>query len=99
MITSRFKGLDLVNSVPEDLWTEVCYILQEVANKTIPKKNKTVKCLSEEALQIKRREKNGERERYIQLNTEFQTTARRDKKAFFNEQCLIREENNKNRED
>ena len=99
MITSRFKGLDLVNSVPEDLWTEVCYILQEVANKTIPQKNKKVKWLSEEALQMKGREKNGERERYIQLNTEFQKIARRDKKAFFNEQCLIIEENNKNRKD
>ena len=52
VITNRFKGLDLVNSVPEDLWTEVCNIVQEVANKTTPKKNKKVKWLSEEALQI-----------------------------------------------
>ena len=71
-ITNRFKGLDLVNSVPEELWTEVSNIVQ--ANKTIPKKNKSKKAkwLAEEALQIveKRREvkSKGKRERYIQLN-------------------------------
>ena len=103
MITNRFKGLDLVNSVPEDLWTEVCNIVQEVANKTTPKKNKKVKWLSEEALQIagegREVKSNGERGKYIQLNTEFQKIARRDKKAFFNEQCLLIEENNKKRKD
>ena len=80
--------------MPEKLWTEVCNIVQEVANKTIPKKKKSKKAkwLSEEALQIakeRRKVKNkGERKRCIQLNAEFQRTARRDKKAFFNEQCI-----------
>ena len=68
---SRFKGLDLVMSVPEKLWTEVCNIVQEVANKTIPKKKKSKKAkwLSEEALQIAEEQREvkskGERERYI----------------------------------
>ena len=90
-VMNRFKGLDLVMSVPEKLWTEVCNIVQEVANKTIPKKKKSKKAkwLSEEASQIAkgRREvkSKGERQRYIQLNTDFQNTAQRDKKAFFNE--------------
>ena len=76
--TNRFKGLDLVNSVPEELWMEVHNIVQEAANKTIPKKKKSKKAKwsSEEALQIaeKRREAKGkgEREGYIQLNVEFQ---------------------------
>ena len=75
---NRFKGLDLVNSVPEELWREVRNIVQEAANKTIPKKKKSKKAewLSEEALPIveERREaqNKGERQRYIQLNTEFQ---------------------------
>ena len=95
---NRFKGLELVNSVPEELWMEVPNIVQEAANKTIPKKKKSKKAkwLSKEALQIdeeRREAKNkGEGERYIQLNTEFQRTARRDKKAFFNEQCIKLEE-------
>ena len=90
---NRFKGLDLVNRVPEELCIEVHNIIQEVANKTTPKKkrSKKAKWLSEEALQVaqERREVNskGERERYIQLNAEFQIIDRRDKKAFFNEQC------------
>ena len=73
----------------EELWTEVHNIVQEAANKTIPKKKKSKKAkwLSEEALQIakERREvrSKGERERYIQLNAGFQRTAQRDKKAFF----------------
>ena len=98
---NRFKGLDLVNSVPKELWTEVCNTVQEAVNKTIPKKKKTKKAkwFSEEALQIaeERREvkSKGERERHIQLNTEFQRIARRDKKAFFNDQCLKIEENNR----
>ena len=85
---NRFKGLDLVDRVPEELWAEVHNIVQEVETKTIPKKKKCkkAKCLSEEAFRIadKRREAKGkgERERYTQLNTEFQRTARRDKKAF-----------------
>ena len=76
-------------------WTEVRNIVQEVANKTIPKKNKskTAKWLSEEALWIAEEQREakskGERERSIQLSAEFQRIARRDKKALFNEQCLI----------
>ena len=87
--------------MPEELWTEVCNTVQEAVNKTIPKKKKTKKAkwLSEEALQIaeERREvkSKGERERHIQLNTEFQRIARRDKKTFFNEQCIKIEENNR----
>ena len=78
--------------MPEDLWTEVCNIVEKVVNKTIPKKKKfkTAKWLSEEALQIaeKREAKGkGEKERYTHLNVEFQRIARRDKKAFLNEQC------------
>ena len=88
-MTNRFKGLDLVDRVPEDLWTEVCDIVQEAGIKTMPKKKKCKKAtwLFEEALQIaeKRRDVKGkeERERYSQLNAEFPRTARRDKKAFF----------------
>ena len=75
---NRFKGLDLIDTVPEELWTEVCDIVQEAGIKTIPKKQKCkkVKWLSEEALQTaeKRREakSKGEKERYIHLNAEFQ---------------------------
>ena len=85
-VTDRFKGLDLIDSVPEELWTEVHDILQEAVIKTIPKKKKykKKKWLSEEALQIaeKRREAKGkgEKERYTHLNAEFQRIARRDKK-------------------
>ena len=97
---NRFKRLDLGNSTPEELWTEVHNIVQEMVNKTIPKEKKKEKAkwLSEKALQIaeERREakSKGERERYIQLSTEFSRIARRDKKAFFNEQCIKKEENN-----
>ncbi|KAF7243676.1 Craniofacial development protein 2 [Varanus komodoensis] len=100
-VTNRFKGLGLIDRVPEELWTEVCNIVQEVATKTIPKKKKCKKAkwLSEEALQIaeERREAKGkgERKRYTQLNAECQRIARRDKKAFLNEQCKEIEENNK----
>ena len=89
-MTNRFKGLDLVDKVPEELWTVVHNIVQEAVIKTIPKKKmcKKAKWLSAEALQIakERREAKGraERERYIQLNAERQRTARRDKKAFLN---------------
>ena len=84
---NRFKGLDLVNSVPEELWTEVCNTVQEAVIKISPKKkeSKKAKWLSKEALRIaeERREVKsmGERERYIQLNAEFQRIAGRDKKA------------------
>ena len=87
--------------MPEELWTEVRNVVQEAVIKTIPKKTKCKKAewLSEEALRIaeKRREMNGEREkeRYTHLNAEFQRTARRDKRAFLNEQCKEAEENNR----
>ena len=86
-VTNRFKALDLIDSVPEELWTEVHNIVQEAVIKIIPKKKKykKAKWLSEEALQIaeKRREVKGkgEKERYSHLNAEFQRIARRDKKA------------------
>ena len=100
-VMNRFKVLDLIDRVPEELWTEVCDIVQETVIKTIPKKKKCkkTKWLSEEALQIveERREvkSKGERKRYTQLNTEFQRTARRNKKAFLNEKCKETEENNR----
>ena len=86
-VRNRFKGLDLIDRVPEELWTEVCDIVQEAVIKTIPKKKKCKKAkwLSEEALQIavKRREEKSkeEKERYTHLNAEFQRIARRDKKS------------------
>ena len=92
-VTNRFKGLDLIDRVPEELWTKVHDIVQETTNKTIPekKKCKKAKWLSEEALQIpgKRREVNGkgEKERYTHLSAEFQRIARRDKKAFLSDQA------------
>ena len=97
----RFKGLDLIDRVPDELWTEVHDIVQETGIKTIPmeKKCKKVKLLSGEALQIvvKRREvkSKGEKERYKHLNVEFQRIARRDNKAFFSNQCKEIEENNR----
>ena len=87
--------------MPDELWTEVHYIVQETGIKSIPKKNKCKKAkwLSEEALQIavKRREVKGkgEKERYTHLNAEFQRTARRDKKAFLSDECKETEENNR----
>ena len=100
-VTNRFKGLDLIDRVPEELWMEVRDIVQEAVVKTIPKKKKCkkVKWLSEEDLQIavKRREAKckGEKERYNHWNTEFQRKARRDKKAFLSDQCKEIEENNR----
>ena len=97
---NRSKGLDLIDRVPDELWTEVRDIVQETGIKTIPKKKKCKKAkwLSEEALQIavKRREAKGkgEKERYTHLNAEFQTVARREKKAFFSDQRKEIEENN-----
>ena len=99
--TNRFKGLDLIDRVPEELWMEVHDIVQEAVIKTISKKKKCKKAkwLCEEALQIteKRREVKGqgEKERYTHLNTEFQTKARREKKAFLHDQCKEIEENNR----
>ena len=87
---NRFKGLDLIDRVPDELWTEVCDIVQETGIKTIPmeKKCKKTKWLSEEALQIavKIRETKSkrEKERYAYLSAESPRIAKRDKKAFIN---------------
>ena len=83
--------------MPEELWVEVCDIVQKAVIKTILKKK--AKWLSEEALQIaeKRREAKGkgEKQRYTHLNAEFQTIARKDKKAFLSDQCKEIKDNNK----
>ena len=98
---NRFKGLDLIDRVPDGLWMEVHDIVQETGIKTITKKKKCKKAkwLSGEALQIavKRREAKGigEKERYTHLNTEFRRIARRDKKAFLSDQCKEIEEKNR----
>ena len=100
-VRNRFKGLDLIDRVPDELWTEVRDIVQETGIKTIPKekKCKKAKWLSEEALKIavKRREakSKGEKERYKHLNAELQRTARRDKKAFLSNQYKEIEEKNR----
>ena len=92
-VTNRFKGLDLIDRVPEELWNEVRDIVQEAVIKNISKKKKCKKAkwLSEEALQIaeKRRvaKSKGDKERYTQLNAEFQRIARRVRKAFLSDQC------------
>ena len=104
-VRNRFKGLDLIDRVPDELWNEVRDIIQETGIKTIPieKKCKKAEWLSGEALQIavKRREakSKGEKERHKHLNAEFQRIARRDKKAFFRDQCKKIEENNRMGED
>ena len=96
---NRFKGLDLRDRVPDELWTEVHDMVQETRRKTILKKKKCKKAkwLSEEALQIavKRREakSKGEMERYTHLNAEFQRTPWREKKAFLRDQCKEIDEN------
>ena len=98
---NRFKGLDLIDRVPDELRTKVRDIVQETGIKIIPmeKKCKKAKWLSEEALQIavKRREvkSKGAKERYKHLNAEFQRLARGDKKAFLSDQCKEIEENNR----
>ena len=97
---NRFKGLDLIDRVPDELWNEVCDIVQETGIKTIPleKKCKKAKWLSGEALQIavKRRElKTKEKKRYKHLNAEFHRIAKRDKKAFLSHQFKEIEENNR----
>ena len=100
-VRNRFKELDLIDRVPDELWIEVHDIVQETGINIIPKKKKCKKAkwLSEEALQIavKRKEakSKGEKERYIHLNTESQRKARRDKKAFLSDQCKEVEENNR----
>ena len=100
-VKNRFKGLDLIDRVTDQLWNEVHDIVQETVIKTIlmEKKCKKAKWLSAEALQIaaKRREakSKGGKERYKHLNAEFQRIARRHKKAFFSDQCKEIEENNR----
>ena len=100
-VRNRFKGLDLIDRVPEKVQIQVHEIVQEIGINTIPKKKKCKKAkwLSEEALQIavERREakSKGQKERYTHLNAEFQRIARREKKAFFSDQCKEIEENNK----
>ena len=100
-VRNRFKGLDLIDRVPDELWTEVRDIVRETGIKTIPmeQKCKKAKWLSEEDLQIavRRREakSKGGKERYKHLNAEFQRIARRDKKIFLSNQCKEIEENNR----
>ena len=98
-MTNRFKGLGQIDRVPEELWMKAHDIVQEAVIKTITKKSKKAKWLSEEALKIAetRREAKGkgEKERYIHVNAEFQRTTRRDKKAFLSDQCKQIEENNR----
>ena len=97
-VRNRFKGLDMIDRVPDELCMEVRDIVQETGIKTIlmEKKCKKAKWLSGKALQIavKRREAKtkGEKERYKHLNAEFQRIARRDKKAFLSDQCKEIEE-------
>ena len=96
-VKNGFKGLDLIGRVPDELWIEVCDIVEKIGIKK--KKCKKAKWLSEEALQIaeKRREEKskGENERYTQLNAEFQRISRKDKKAFLSDQCKEIQENNR----
>ena len=99
-VRNRFKGLDLIDRVPDELWNEDRGIVQETGIKTISmeKKCRKAKWLSGEALQIavKRRQakSKGEKERYKHLNAEFQRISRRDKKALLSDQCKDVEENN-----
>ena len=99
-MTNRFKGLHLIDRVPEELWMEVHDIVQEIVIKTIPKENKCKKAkwLSVEALQIalnrKEAKSKGEKGRFTHVNAEFQRIARRDKKAFLSDQHKEIEENN-----
>ena len=100
-VRKRFKGLDLIERVPDELWAEFYDTVQETGSKTIPEKKKCrkAKWLSGEALQraVKRREakSKGEKERYKHLNAEFQRIARRDKKAFLSDQCKEIDEKNR----
>ena len=100
-MTNRFQGLDLIGRVPNELWTEVCDIVQEAMMNSILKKKKCKKAkwLSDEALQIAGKKgegkSKGEKERYSHLNEEFQRIARRDKKAFLSDQCKEIDENNR----
>ena len=97
---NRFKGFDLVDRMPEELWREVCNIVQEEVIKPFPRKRNAKRqngCLRRPYKQLRKEVKGkGEREQYTQLNAEFQRTAKGDKKAFLSEQCKV-EENNKMR--
>ena len=98
-VRNRFKGLDLIDRVPDELWTEVHDVVQETGIKTIPKKKKCKKAkwLFEEPLQIAEKrievKGKGENERHIHLTAKFKRIARRDKKAFLSNQCKEIEEN------
>ena len=100
-VRNRFEGPDLIDRVPDELWNEVRDTVQQTGINTIPmeKKCKKAQWLSGEALQIavkrKEAESKGEKQRYKHLNAEFQRIARRDKKAFFSDQCKEIEENNR----
>ena len=99
-VRNKFKGLVLIDRVPDELWMEVCDTVQETGIKTFPKRNKCKKAkwLSGEALKIAERRETkskGEKERYTHLNAEFQRIARRDKKAFLSDEWKEIEENNR----
>ena len=100
-VRNKFKGIDLIDKVPNELWMDVCDIVQETGIKTIPmeKKCKKTKWLSGEALPIavKRREvkSKGENERYKYLNAEIQRIARKEKNTFLSDQCKEIKENNR----
>ena len=92
-VTNRFKRLDLIDRVLEELWTEVCDIIQDAVIKTIPKKKRCKKGKMAvwggltNSCEKKRSKSKGKKERYKHLNAEFQSIARRDKKAFLSNQC------------
>ena len=97
-VTNRFKGLDLIDRVPEELWVEVCIIVQEDVIKTIHKKKKCKMAVwggLTNSCEKERSKKQRRKERYKHLNAEFQTIARRDKKAFLSDQCKELVENNR----
>ena len=99
-MTSRFKGLHLIDRVPEELWTEVRDTVQEAVIKNIPKKKKCKKAkwlleALQIAVKIREVKSKGEKERYTHLNAEFQRRAKRDKEAFLSDQCKEIEENNR----
>ena len=97
-VKNRFKGLDIIDIVPDELWTEVCDTVQETGIKTIPKEKKgNVVVWGALQIAMKRREVKGkgEKERYAHLNAEFQRIARRDKKAFHSDHCKEIKQNNR----
>ena len=94
-VTNRFKGLDMIDRVPAELWMEVSDIVQEAVSKTIPKRKKCnkAKWFSEEAIEIAENRRGG-KERCTYLNADFQRIAWRDKKAFLSDHSKEKEENN-----